>query len=208
MTHIVFLLDESGSMCSIRENIIQSVNKFIEDQKKANEDEYVGLPDPPKMTFIKFQHGYSVIFEDKLLSEVKTITEKDYIPDGTTALYDAMGRTIKKYQGQTGIIMVIVTDGLENASREFKRSEVFDMVSEQTTKYKWNFIYLSANIDTFEQGRGIGILAYDPNNPLTSGMCNTAVGYQGLANGIQVQCSTAVRNAIRTGSCNTAVGGN
>jgi len=90
-----------------------------------------------------------------------------FIPRGSTALLDVMGRTIvdtgsrlsslSEEDRPDNVIFVIVTDGHENASREFTASSVFDMVKHQTENYSWNFVYLGANQDAIAVGASLGI---------------------------------------------------
>jgi uncharacterized protein YegL len=183
MANIVMILDKSGSMSSIQSDIIGSINQFITDQKK--------IADTATFTFVTFSDNVEVVFFKKPLSEVQTITDNDYKPTGSTALFDAIGLTINKFEHDKDVLMVIVTDGQENASKRYKRKEIFDMVSKHKGKNGWNFIYLSADIDTFDQGTslGFGTSGFAGNNTC---VYNKAVGYSSLSSNIAGTCSKEV----------------
>jgi hypothetical protein len=149
MSHIVLVLDSSGSMASIKNDIVGSVNEFIKGQQ------YAEVKEIPIFTLVKFSDTVQTVVE-KPLNQIRPITDKDYTPTGSTALYDAIGMTMEKLKDKKRVIMVIVTDGQENASRKFNRKQIFDMINEYKTKAEWAFIYLSSDIDTFAQGDNIG----------------------------------------------------
>jgi len=156
---ITVVLDRSGSMQSIREDTIGGLNTFFADQKKEEGNDVI--------TMIQFDDKYEAVFECVELEHVMDITEETFVPRGSTALLDAMGRTINATKARLDslsedkkpekVIFIIITDGHENASREFTREQVFNMVTERTEKNGWHFIYLGANQDAIAVGRNIGI---------------------------------------------------
>jgi len=177
------ILDKSGSMSQIRSDIIGSVNQFINDQKKVE--------DNSTFTFVTFSDNVETVYFKRPLFLAKNITEDDYKTSGSTSLFDAIGLTINKFEHDKDVIMVIVTDGQENASRKYNRKEVVDMIA----KYKnngWKFIYLSADVDTFKQGDSIGFGTSGYGSLASTGTCNTAAGYFTLGNNISTQCTQAV----------------
>lgn len=184
VSNIVMILDKSGSMSNIRNDIIGSVNQFISDQRKVNDASF---------TFVTFSDNVETKFFKQPISSAKNITDSDYQTTGSTALYDAIGLTITKFEHDKNVLMVIVTDGQENASKKFNRKEVFDMVNKHKGVNGWNFIYLSADIDTFDQGTGVG---FGSNSMWgnASGCTNAAVGYKSLSKGIAEQCNATVQN--------------
>jgi hypothetical protein len=147
---IVFVMDASGSMINMGNEPIQGLNSFYETQKKSGEF---------TSTLVFF--NTNVTFHHKNINgrDVPSLSSDDYHRDGMTALYDAIGLSIE-YQRKIkteNVIFVILTDGLENASREYKRSTVKSLITEMEEKHKWTFVYLGANQDSFAVSQGLGI---------------------------------------------------
>ena len=149
-TDIIFILDRSGSMACVEEETIRGYNDFLDKQKKNSGQVFV--------TTVLFDDKYELLYSRENISNVKHISNCEYYARGCTALMDAVGKTIvtldKKIDKHNRVIMVIMTDGLENASREYNR----DMVKKLIKKHKdWEFVFLGANIDSAEEGASIGI---------------------------------------------------
>ena len=161
LTEIVCIIDRSGSMADVEEDARGGFNKFLEDQK--------ALPGDAHMTLVKFDHEYTLEHNGVHISEVEPLTTETYVPRGTTALLDAIGRTIDdvgkrlketpEHNRPEKVIVVILTDGLENASRDYSRVKVFEMIGVQKNTYKWEFIFLAADQDAIAAGRGLNISA-------------------------------------------------
>ena len=158
---ITVLIDRSGSMSTIREDTIGGFNAFLKDQKKDGEKD--------RFTLVQFDHEYEVIKKNIPLMEMTELTQETFVPRGRTALLDALGRTINdtsarvdklsKSEKPDKVIFVIVTDGLENDSREFTdRKQIMKMIEHRTKNHDWQFIYLGANQDAISVGRSLGIL--------------------------------------------------
>lgn len=176
-THITFILDRSGSMSSIRQDVIGGFNSFVEDQKKGD----------GKCTFtlVKFDNEYEVSYNGTEVALVQPLNSTTYVPRGTTALLDAIGRGIT----ETGaflakmseedrplhVIFVIQTDGAENASVEYTHEKIKEMISHQTDKYSWKFVYLGADQDAFAMAHTYGINAGNTMAYANSSNGNTAV---------------------------------
>lgn len=160
-TLIAVVLDASGSMAGVATDTIGSLNNFIEEQKK--------LPGEAVFTLMKFADKPSFIYEAVNLQEVTPVTDKQYAVGGSTALLDAMGKIIHETGAKlaamneedrpSNIIIVIMTDGYENMSREYKHEQIMNMVTHQQEKYSWNFIFLGAQLDAVAQGEALGIQA-------------------------------------------------
>lgn len=154
---IVMVLDESGSMDSCKNDTIDGVNEFLNNQKRIKGDVNV--------TLIKFSDYYKVINDAVPLDQLVWLNNENYTPSNTTALLDAAGKTINSIGLRLSatseenrpekVIFIIITDGFENASTEFTRRQVFDLVSHQREKYNWEFIFLGADMDAW--GDQIGV---------------------------------------------------
>jgi hypothetical protein len=130
-------------METCRDDVLGGFNAFVKDQDQNTH-----------LTLIQFDHEYNIIYENLKMSEVPPLTRETYKPRGSTALLDAIGSTLKK-SSEPGII-VIFTDGLENASKIHTKAHIKDLV-EQKTKDGWSFVYMGANQDSFAEAGSIGI---------------------------------------------------
>lgn len=157
--HIIMLVDESGSMSNNREEIIQSVNKFISEQQT--------LDTACTFTLSTFDHKYKIIMDNILIKDATPIDVSIYQPLGCTSLYDAIGKTIRKYKNEREVVLIIVTDGWENTSREFKKKNISDLISEYKNKHSWKFIYLASDPFLLSQGCDLNI-TNNPENGTTS----------------------------------------
>ncbi len=156
-THIISILDRSGSMANIISDSIGGFNTFLKQQKE--------LPDDATITIVLFDDEYEVLYSNVNIKNVDLLTDKIWTPRGTTALYDAIGKTINsekiklnklKDEAPDKVLVCIVTDGMENASREFRLDDIKKMIKDCEND-NWNFIYLAANQDAFSVGRSFGI---------------------------------------------------
>lgn len=159
-THITMILDRSGSMGTIRSDVVGGFNAFLDEQKK--------VPGKCTVTLVQFdsENPYDVLRHMTQLADVKPLGE-EYQPRSNTPLYDALGRGIvntgidltalPEAERPGKVVFVIITDGLENASREYTSQKVGEMTKHQEEVYKWHFIYLGANQDAFAAGHGIGV---------------------------------------------------
>src|SRR5690625_3390356 len=157
MTEIIFLLDRSGSMSGLEKDTIGGFNSFIEMQCK--------LPGKIRLTTVLFDNQYEILWNGIDATDAK-LTERDYFVRGSTALLDAVGKTIVKVNqsltkrnstSSDQVIFVITTDGMENASREFTHEQVKEMINHQKSHHDWKFIFMGANMDTIEEANHIGI---------------------------------------------------
>jgi uncharacterized protein YegL len=159
LCEIGFVLDRSGSMNAMKEEAIGGINAFLESQRK--------LPGEARLTLVLFDHEYIVAHDGVPIRDVPPLNEHTYVPRGTTALLDAVGRTINTIgerldktpepERPAKVIIAILTDGLENASQEFKRKQILKMIKHQREVYSWEFLFLGANQDAIKAGSEIGI---------------------------------------------------
>ena len=143
---IVFLLDRSGSMGGIETDTIGGYNSYINEQKKNN----------AKVTTILFDDKYEMLTKREDIKNIKKLTNKEYYVRGCTALLDAIGNTINFMDKEKAnkVMFVITTDGMENASKEFTRAKIREMIQGHKD---WEFIYIGADIDSYSEGQSIGI---------------------------------------------------
>ena len=166
-TDIIVVLDRSGSMQSIGTSTVDGFNLFIKEQKAAKGEATI--------TLVQFDNEYQIDYKNQPINEtVDLILGETFVPRAMTALFDAVGRTINEIDTKNDVVFVIVTDGMENASREFDKKTVFEMIKEKETK-GWNFIFLGANQDAIKAGGELGIKAgnsmtYNANNGSVNAM--------------------------------------
>ena len=151
---IVAILDRSGSMSSLIEETITGYNAFIKEQKEVG---------PAKVTLAIFDDRYDVLYDRIDINEVPKLTKVDFYARGMTALRDAVGKTIQTVHGgqRNGetpdkTLVFIVTDGYENASTEYTHDDIKKLVKKRTKK-GWEFFFMGADIDAFNQGGNIGV---------------------------------------------------
>lgn len=163
---IICILDRSGSMSNLSEDTIGGYNSFLEKQKQT--------PGKVEVTTVLFDNQYEKIADAVDLNEIQNLTSAEYYARGTTALLDAVGRTITDVAGKMEknkvcpekrrVLFLIMTDGLENASREYNKAAVKSMIEYTTENYKWNYIFMGANIDSFSEAEAIGISRRNATN--------------------------------------------
>ncbi len=170
-TMICLILDRSGSMAGREKDVIGGVNSFLDEQKK--------LPDPASLAMVRFDTAAVERFRVMgALEKVEPLSAGDYQPRGGTPLLDAVGQTIVqldsdwKTESPDRAIVVIVTDGEENSSHEYTKAKIKEMIEAREKSGQWAFIYLGANVDTFDEAHAMGIAT-----------ANTA-GYRATAAGI------------------------
>lgn len=158
-SELVFILDRSGSMSGLESDTIGGYNAMLAKQQKE--------PGEAVITTVLFDDQVELLHDRINLRGVAPITDQEYYVRGTTALLDAIGKTINKIgnaQKRTAeaeraehVVVVITTDGMENASREFNEAKVRRMIEHQKNKYGWEFIFLGANIDAIATAARYGI---------------------------------------------------
>lgn len=158
--HNLMILDESGSMEAIYSAALSGANETIQAIRAAEREH----PDQDHLfTFVTFNttgQWVKTVFDDVPIAEVRDLTKEDYRPDSCTPLYDAMGISImaleRKVKEGEPVLVTVITDGFENASREYSRAAVKAMVDRLREK-GWTFIYIGANQDSVEVSRDLGI---------------------------------------------------
>lgn len=156
LTDVVVVLDRSGSMGACKESAESGLNHFISRQKE--------MPGESLFTLVQFNHHYEVVHQGAPMQQVGDCKLE---PAGTTALLDAVGRTVVETGERLAamneadrpglVVFVIITDGQENASMKYPRHQIKEMIEHQRNVYNWQFTFLGANQDAFAEAGGIGI---------------------------------------------------
>jgi uncharacterized protein YegL len=195
--HIYFVLDRSGSMQSIANDVIGGFNAYVQKQQAEGADAV--------MTVIQFDDDepFEVLEDATPINEVKTLNSAVFTPRGSTPLFDAMGRTLNRAisreaqlvgaeQPAESIVFVTFTDGEENASREFTRGTVFNLVKGKE-KDGWTFVYMGANQDAYSTGGDMGVSQMNNSNFIADKQ-GTSLAFEDLA-----RSTSRRRTKLRTG---------
>lgn len=195
-TLIALILDRSGSIGSCLGAMQTALDEFIGVQKK----------EPGECEFALFQFNDS--YEQVYRGPIDGAPEHKIVPRGTTALHDAMGRTILSIGEELGkrpeserpnkVIVCTITDAYDNVSREFTKSDVRALVTRQREKYQWNFVFLGANQDAVLTGM-------EYNIPVGSTMtyAASAGGIRGMSMSLNSYVSEArSSNSAEAMNCN------
>jgi hypothetical protein len=158
LVEIISILDRSGSMAGLEKDTIGGYNSFIGAQAK--------LPGEVQVSTILFDDRYEVLYSNESVDKA-ILNETNYTTRGSTALLDAVGKTIldvgarlastKEEDRPEKVIFVITTDGQENASKEFTHQKINEMITHQRDVYKWEFVFFGANIETNIVASELGI---------------------------------------------------
>ena len=151
LTEIAFILDQSGSMDSIKAGTLEGVNAFLDQQKREN------AAYPVRFSLTLFSTKIDARHFSIPVTEVPSLNDTTYLPDGGTALLDAIGITIDSLgkrladtpeaERPAKVIVAIMTDGEENSSRVFNWHQISEKIKHQTEVYKWEFLFMGANQD-------------------------------------------------------------
>lgn len=155
---IIFVMDKSGSMSALTEETIFGFNELISKQRQQNSNDTVFV------STILFNHDVQELHNRVLLEEVEPMTNQTYHAIGSTALYDAVGYAISKAdqthakltQKPNKVLMVITTDGYENASREYNHAQIKKLIGSKREQ-NWDFMFMGANIEVKDFAEHIGI---------------------------------------------------
>jgi len=159
LTEIIVIADRSGSMGVVQDDTIGGFNAFLAEQQKSQDGKCL-------LTYVQFDTEYEVVHEALPIEKMKPLTHATFVPRGATALLDAVGKTIddvgtrlanlpeEKRPGN--VVVVIMTDGMENSSHAYSKAQVAERVKHQSETYDWSFIFLGQNIDAFAEGGALG----------------------------------------------------
>ena len=168
---VVFILDKSGSMSGSEENTISSFNEYLERKKKNKYDTYIST--------ILFNDKYEYLHDKVLINDVNKLTREDYQVGGCTALYDAIGNAINNVDKKKTdkVMFIIITDGYENASREYSNNKIKKMIKSHSD---WEFIFIGADIDSYSVGDSIGIKRKNIAN-YKKDKCGTSILFESVS---------------------------
>jgi len=163
LTEIAFILDRSGSMQSCLEAAIAGFNQFLREQQSA--------PGQARFTLVLFDDQYEVPCLSIPITEVTALDTTTFVPRGSTALLDAIGRTIDELGAKLDaepetnrpgqVLVAILTDGLENASHRYSLQDVSSRIARQRDTYQWRFLFLGAGQDAIATAVSMNIAAHD-----------------------------------------------
>lgn len=188
-TAVSLLIDRSGSMCAIQTAAQDAINEFIIGQASAARQG----GDKRSIRLATFDNTLEVVHTSRAAAECPKFRLE---PRGTTALLDSMGRTIHDFgvelaampaaERPATVIFAVMTDGLENASREYKYDQIAAIVRRQEAAYKWQFLYLGANQDAIKTARDLGIdadhsITYSATDRGTQSVADSMGGYVAAA---------------------------
>lgn len=193
-TDITIILDRSGSMGAVVADTVGGFNTLIEGRKKdAGET---------KISLVQFDDQYERVFEAKSPDEIGVL---EFEPRGLTALYDAIGRTVldvgnrlrelSEEERPDKVLIVVITDGQENSSREFTSDKINEMITHQQDVYNWDFMFIGANQDAILSAQTIGISASHSMN-----YCCNSVGTKSLYQSVD----TLIRGYSCSGNLDTS----
>lgn len=168
---IVFVLDRSGSMSGNQQDVVGGVNTLLQQQRDAGVQATVSM--------FRFDSEYEAICKHIPLADAH-LNEHDYVPRGMTRLNDAIGQTIDDmgkdyaewYIKPDGVMFVIFTDGLENASTKYTANDVHERITQQEKQWNWEFVYMGAHKDAFAEAAKLGV-----KQSSTRGFAKTAADF-------------------------------
>lgn len=192
-TDITIVLDASGSMSTDQENTRNAVNEFIHSQKQVDGECRISL--------FTFDSGYGIdgahlrlkkVWDNINIREIKELARESYTPNGGTPLYDAVHsvvdstgerlRRLPEHERPNQVLMVIMTDGGENTSRNKNVEQLKEKIQHQENKYSWNFIFLGADFNSQEVTSSFGLSAARSVNFTKGDMVSN---YKGLSGAVK-----------------------
>jgi len=158
LTEIAIIMDESGSMQSTADDAIGGYNSFIASQKEVEGHANV--------TLVLFDNKYEIVHAGIDVKDIPDLSNETYNPGGGTALIDALSKTIDSVSDRINtmeedekpgkVIIIVITDGEENSSREYKRSDVAKKLKDYQSRDKWELIFIGASNEILDQADDLG----------------------------------------------------
>lgn len=201
-THVLMITDMSGSMAALADDVRGGFNTYLDDLAKDG-GKY-------RLTVTLFDDQFESLCVAAKLKDVPRLTEDNYKPRAMTALLDALGKTVAEFDSRVPaladgdkVLVVVQTDGAENASTEFSRDRIAALIKEREATGKWSFIYLGAGVDAWAQAGGMGFAANSvihskntsgATRSSYAGLTHASVAYSKGATG--AEASTIVSKAL------------
>jgi len=184
-TNVIFILDGSGSMCGTATDVRGGFNTYIE-KIKGDGNEYT-------LSAIKFGSKVELLFSNLPLEQVPLLTEKNYMPCGTTALYDAIGFALAevKMADEDRFIVIIMTDGFENASQKFSKEMITSKIELREKIGNWTFVYMGADQDAWAVASNLG---FAQGNVMSFASTTTGTVFHNLASTTTTASSGTARS--------------
>ena len=192
LTELVFVVDKSGSMCGLESDTVGGLNATLEKNRKLPGDAFVSI--------VLFDNTSEVLVDRAPIAQMRPLRAKDYNPGGCTALLDAVGDAVRYHtkvqqilpedHRAEHVVFVIITDGMENASRRRTYGEVKRLI-EDRKQQGWEFLFLGANIDAAAEASRIGIAADRASEYVSDGV-GSRIAYEAIA---RAQCETRMMGA-------------
>lgn len=153
--HVAFVLDRSGSMASIAESVVVGFNDYVRTLRDGSGE--------TRLSLTLFDTAFEHVYADEALERVAPLDHVRYRPSGCTALYDAIGHTVASTDRRLGaadragekVLVVVITDGLENASNDYNARTIRALVASYDARPSWTFVYLGAGHDTIYAARDV-----------------------------------------------------
>lgn len=161
VTHVAIVLDRSGSMASCRAETINGFNEQV--QKITGKTKTDGTADTTLITLVLFNHEVEFVHFVSPVDSLREITAEQYVPNGSTAMLDAVGLTLTRFEReveddeQTRYLVIIITDGEENDSKEFTYERIAEMIQKRQQTGRWTFSYMGANQDLSDLSKRLNI---------------------------------------------------
>jgi len=156
--HVCFVIDESGSMSGTESDVIGGFKRVVDEQRENKEGTC-------SVSYYKFNSKVTEVYKGRDVNDVEYI-DNDYRPGGCTALFDAVGTAIDEIgkwidamdesEKPEKNIIVVMTDGMENSSVEYKSDKVKEMIKEQEEKYNWSFVYMGSDVRDANDANSMG----------------------------------------------------
>ncbi|MFA5762662.1 MAG: vWA domain-containing protein [Bacilli bacterium] len=184
VTHVAIVLDRSGSMASCRAETISGFNAQV--QKITGKTKADGTADSTLITLVLFNHEVEFVHFASPVDNLKEIAAEQYVPNGTTAMLDAVGLTLKRFEKKvkdsddTRYLVIIISDGEENESKEFTYERIAEMIQKRQQTGRWTFSYMGANQDLSDLSKRLSI----PKSNMatyTSSPSGTMIGFSSLS---------------------------
>lgn len=165
---LLYILDGSGSMADIQDDVVTGVNEYIEEQKKQK--------GKTVLSFTVFDTGLYPLYSNSSIDEFSPVTKKDTLKGGFTALLDAVGSTLEKAKENTDTkkmkkLVVIQTDGKENSSKKYTSLKVNSLITELQNEGTWTFVFIGSDVDAWDQAKDLG---FYKTNTISTSKINTA----------------------------------